>query len=782
MRIDEASKDRQDQSAQVIASNEKTEISLETHRIYRVGLAYGRLVYRFRWFVLAFWLIVLAASVPFASKLPAILSSGGYSFSNSESVHVANLLIDRFHQPPSQVIVAFQSPGTSVNDPRYQQEVNNFIDRVRSFPHVASITPGGVGQDGRTTFLVVGFNKDYDFMETYVADFRTLLPRGNAAGPAHAYLTDQLAVNDELNTITLGDAERADATVLPIALLILLIVFGTFTAAILPPLLALVSIPVALAIIYPIALHTPISIFVLSVASLIGLGISIDYSLFITRRFREELTHGREVSEAVAWTVATAGEAILFSGLTVVIGFTGLVLFGIGLLTSEALGGASVVVIAVAAALTLLPALLSVMGKRINALRVPWLWRLTMPAPTATNGAAEESGFWHRLAMGVMRRPVMVIVLVIAILSGLAWPVFSLDIGTSGSGILPPRSEARQGLGILQAQYPAFNASPVDIIAQATDGSGMLTPENLSRVAHLTQWLASQPHVTGVVSLTSPPAAPGGPVINQQQLLALYTTGAYKQYPALAQFVSSTTIGGMTHISVTGNTKLDSDAGKALIDRLRAGDKTAVDGLTFQVGGLQAVYQDFDRYLYSNFPKAIIFIVCATFVLLLLLFRSLLLPLKAILMNVLSVSAAYGVLVFVFQWGNFANVLNFTSNGFVDSLVPILLFCILFGLSMDYEVFLLSRIREEWLRTHNNTLAVARGLEKTGSVITNAALLFIIVAVAFTFTSLIITKEIGLGMTIAVLVDATIIRCLLVPATMRLLGRWNWWLPGRPPT
>jgi len=778
MRIDEASKDHRE----VIASNEKTEISLETHRIYRVGLAYGRLVYRFRWFVLAFWLIVLAASVPFASKLPAILSSGGYSFSNSESVHVANLLIDKFHQPPSQVIVAFQSPGTSVNDPHYQQEVSNFIGRVRSFPHVASITPGGVGQDGRTTFLVVGFNKDYDFMETYVADFRTLLPTGSAAGPAHAYLTDQLAVNDELNTITLGDAERADATVLPIALLILLIVFGTFTAAILPPLLALVSIPVALAIIYPIALHTPISVFVLSVASLIGLGISIDYSLFITRRFREELTHGREVSEAVAWTVATAGEAILFSGLTVVIGFTGLVLFGIGLLTSEALGGASVVVIAVAAALTLLPALLSVMGKRINALRLPWLWRLTMPAPTATNGAAEESGFWHRLAMGVMRRPVMVIVLVIAILSGLAWPVFSLDIGTSGSGILPPSSEARQGLGILQAQYPAFNASPVDIIAQATDGSGMLTSENLSRVAHLTQWLASQPHVTGVVSLTSPPAVPGGPVINQQQLLALYTTGAYnKQYPALAQFVSSTTIGGMTHISVTGNTKLDSDAGKALIDRLRAGDKTAVDGLTFQVGGLQAVYQDFDRYLYSNFPKAIIFIVCATFVLLLLLFRSLLLPLKAILMNVLSVSAAYGVLVFVFQWGNFANMLNFTSNGFVDSLVPILLFCILFGLSMDYEVFLLSRIREEWLRTHNNTLAVARGLEKTGSVITNAALLFIIVAVAFTFTSLIITKEIGLGMTIAVLVDATIIRCLLVPATMRLLGRWNWWLPGRPP-
>jgi RND superfamily putative drug exporter len=780
MRIDETSEGHQIEGAQLIASKEQAETSLETHRIYRVGMAYGRLVYRFRWFVLMFWLIALAVSLPFASKLPGILSGGGYSFSGSESIQVANLLTDKLHQAPSQLIVVFQSPATSVSDPNYQKEVNDFVERARSFPHVMSITPGGVGQDGRTTFLVVGFNKDYDFMQQYVADFRALVSSGSSAGPAHAYLTDQLAISDELNTTTLQDTERADATVLPIALLILVIVFGTFTAAIMPPLLALVAVPIALAIVYPIAQHTAISIFVLSVASIIGLGISIDYSLFITRRFREELAHGRVVSEAIAWTVATAGEAILFSGLTVIIGFTGLLLIGIGLMTSEGLGGAAVVAVAVLAALTLLPALLSVMGSRINALRMPWLWRLTMPATTTKNAAGEESGFWHRLAMGVMRRPVMVIVLVSALLLGLGWPVFFLNIGTASSAILPASSEARQGLAILQAQYPAFNATPVDIVAQTTDGSNMLSAENLNRVDRLTQWLASQSHVTGVVSLTSPPATPGGPTISQQALFTLYTTGAYRQIPALAQLVSATTVGGMTYISVNADTKLDSDAGKALIDHLRAGDKTAVEGLTVQVGGVQAIYLDFDRYLYSNFPKAILFIVVATFVLLLLMFRSLLLPLKAILMNVLSVSAAYGVLVYVFQWGNFSNILGFTSNGFVDSLIPILLFCILFGLSMDYEVFLLSRIREEWLRTHNNTLAVARGLEKTGSVITNAALLFVIVTVAFTFTSLVITKEIGLGMTIAVLVDATIIRSLLVPATMRLLGRWNWWLPGRP--
>ena len=299
-------------------------------------------------------------------------------------------------------------------------------------------------------------------------------------------------------------------------------------------------------------------------------------------------------------------------------------------------------------------------------------------------------------------------------------------------------------------------------------------------MAALTQWLSKQPHVTGVISLAAPPTTPGSPAISQQQLFALYTSGSYSQIPALAQFVASTTSGNFTYIVVNTDTKLDSDAGKALVDHLRANEKTAGDGLTVQVGGLQAIYLDFDRYLYGNFPRAILFILASTFVLLLLMFRSLLLPLKAILMNVLSISAAYGVLVFVFQWGNLANIIGFTSSGFIDSLVPIILFCILFGLSMDYEVFLLSRIREEWLRTHNNTLAVARGLEKTGSVITNAALLFVIVTIAFTFTSLIVTKEMGLGMTIAVLVDATIIRSLLAPATMRLLGRWNWWLPGRP--
>ena len=776
MQPHQTSIDQPQDSAHLPGASDESSVTL--HTAFRFGLAYGRFVHRFRWFLLAFWLLALAASVPFATRLPSLLSSGGFSVSGSESALVSDSLIKQLHVPPSSLTVVFQSLTTNVSDPAYQQELRTTLHRVHAFPDVVNVTTGAVGRDGRTIFVNAGFDKDANSMRTHVAAFRALLPRGANAYPAQVYLTSQLAVADDLNTISLQDVERADTAVLPMALLILLVVFGTISTAILPLLMAVIMIPLALAVIYPIAEALPVSTDVTSIVSIFGLGLSIDYSLLITRRFREELAHGRETREAVAWTVATAGEAIVFSGLTVMIGFGGLMLIGTGL-GSVGLGGTATVAVAVLAALTFLPALFSILGGRINALRVPWLWRLTRPKARVQEN--NETGFWHWLATSVMHRPIVIIALVVLILVGLGWPAFSLAIGSPVSAdTLPREAQSRQGLAILTAQYPSFDATPLDVTAQTPDGSFMLSPQNLQRLAALSHWLAHQPHVTGIISLTNPPATPGSPTLDQKTLLSLYETGGYRNIPALAQFVSATTQGGFTHIVVNTDAPLESNAGRALVDTLRAGETVAGQGLRVQVGGIQAMTLDFDRSLYSNFPKAILFILGATFLLLLLLFRSLLLPLKAILMNVLSVGAAYGVLVFVFQWGHFSNLLGFTSSGFIDSLIPILLFCILFGLSMDYEVFLLSRIREEWLRTRKNVQAVARGLEKTGSMITSAALLFMVVTVSFAFTSVIDTKEVGVGMTVAVLVDATIIRSLLVPATMRLLGRWNWWLPGRP--
>jgi RND superfamily putative drug exporter len=451
-------------------------------------------------------------------------------------------------------------------------------------------------------------------------------------------------------------------------------------------------------------------------------------------------------------------------------------------MTSLAVGGALVVGAAALASLTLLPALLGVLGPRVNALRLPLLGKLAWRAEQRNEDVplAERRGFWQTWARAVMRRPLVTLLLVAAVLIGVGWPVLSINVGSASTDMLPASAESRAGLDILNQQFPDTGGNVIQVIAQTPDGSSIRTRANLERVANLTEWLNEQNGVSDVSGLMRVPVSDDQRAPSEPQLLTLYTTGGYARVPGMAQLLGATTSGDTTLITVKTSYAVESGGSKALVDHLRAGDAYAGAGLRVLVGGEQATSLDFTRYLYANFPRAILFILAATFVLLLLMFRSLLLPLKAILMNVLSVSAAFGVLVWVFQWGHFSNILGFTSDGVIDSIVPILMFCVLFGLSMDYEVFLLSRIREEWLRTHNNRWAVARGMEQTGGVITNAALLFVIVTGAFTFTRLVVTKEIGLGMTVAVLVDAAVIRMLLVPATMRLLGRWNWWLPGRP--
>jgi RND superfamily putative drug exporter len=445
--------------------------------------------------------------------------------------------------------------------------------------------------------------------------------------------------------------------------------------------------------------------------------------------------------------------------------------------TSIGVGGALLVVSTVFAALTFLPALLCVLGPRINAGRVPYLWRFTMAAEPGKLGKQEQ--FWRRVATGVMKRPVITLVVVCVILVTLGWPIFSMRVGSTSVTSLPTTSEARQGLTILGDQYPSFQDQTADLIVEMPGHSSPLSASNLQGLVTLTRWLSAQPHVAAVNSLVEIPAEPGAPALTSAQLIQLYTSGAYQQNPELRQFVAQYAASGMAYIAVSSQVANDSPTSYAQINSLRAHASSIVPGFTVLVGGSQASDLDFDSLLFGHFPWTVFFVLLATLVLLTIMFRSLLLPIKAVLMNLISIGASFGIMVFVFQWGHFSGVLGFTSEGYVNDVIPIILFCILFGLSMDYEVFLLSRIREEWLHTRDNRAAVACGLEKTGSVITNAALLFIVVTVAFTFTSELETKEMGIGMTTAILVDATIIRSLLVPATMRLLGRWNWWFPGR---
>ena len=739
------------------------------------GNKYGQFVYRFRWFIIVSWALILLASIPFARNVSIVLVNSGYSISSSESSAVDTQVVSRLHQPATQLLVVFQSAGVPVTAPAYQQEVSTFIRQAENFPHVITLTRGGESQNTRSTFVAVGFDQDKDQLAERIPDFRKILPQ---ADPARVYLTGDSAVANEIQLDTQLDTESAEMLALPLTLFVLLLVFGSVAASIMPLLLAGVAVPTALAAIDIIALHITTNIFVLNVASIIGLGLSIDYSLFIVRRFREELALGHSVQESITTTILTAGEAILFSGIIVIIGFAGLFFIGINIMNSFGIGGITVVLVAVLSALTLLPALLAVLGKRINALRIPFVGQL-VGRLTQKKNAPARPGFWQRWAMFVMRKPLSIILLVSILLLLLGWPARVLNPENPGVASLPVGSEAKAGLQILQTLFPEINTDPIYVLVKTGDGSNILRAQNIRRVDQLSQWLATQAHITDVQSLTKLPKMAGTPTVGLQSLIQIYSTGAYKKHAALQMFVTSTTEANTTLIVLRSDTQDGTSADQALIDHLRSIPLQMKQGLITQVGGARVVNLDFDRTLYHNFIRTLAFILLATYLLLLVMFRSVLLPFKAILMNAISISASYGALVFIFQQGHFQQFFGFTADGSIDRFVPILLFCILFGLSMDYEVFLLTRIREEWQRTQDNSASVVLGLEKTGSAITSAAALFVIVSSAFITTSLIVTKELGLGITVSILVDASIIRCMLVPATMQLMGRWNWWLPRR---
>lgn len=730
-----------------------------------LGFRYAQSIVRFRWVIIAIWIIGFAVSLPFSAQVTQHLSSGGFQLNGSESVKAGDIISQKFAPPRPEALVVFQSASIVTSDPAYHQEIEQFIAAAGAFPHVAQVTTNAQpSKDGRTTFVTVAFDNDFSKAQDAMDAFKKILP---TTGPAKVYLSGDPAVYNQITNITKADLGQSEEFTLPVAAIALLFIFGTLVATAIPLGLAIVAIPIVLAIIYAISLQTEMSIYVVNIATIIGLGLSIDYSLFMVRRFRDELRLGRTAADAVGVTLATSGEAILFSGLTVLIGFSALSLVGLSFMTSIAIGGAALVVVAVLGALTLVPAVLSLLGAKINAAAIPHPWRKKQ----AATADPEATGFWHRWALGVMNHPWAVLVSVLVLLAFLSYPLFSLAIGLPGTSVLPPANEARLGEMIVQQQFPSDQVSPVIMVVQTRDGSSMLTSANIQRLCDLTRNIAAVPATTSVIGLTADASTPC------TQFMGVYSSGAYLKNPQTAQLVKATTNGDTTLITVAPRDHLDSASSKAVVAHLRGLEKNSP--FAIKVGGFQAVSIDLGNFLYGNFPKALIFIFIATYIVLLAMFRSVLLPIKAVVMNVLSVAAAYGALVWVFQQGHLTEQLQFTSEGFIEMTVPILLFCILFGLSMDYEVFLLSRVREEWDRTGNNRYAVARGLEKTAGVITSAALIIIIVSVAFIFTHLTLTKEQGLGIAVAVFVDATIIRILLVPATMRLLGRWNWWFPGR---
>ncbi len=732
----------------------------------------GRFVVRRRWWVVGAWAALLLLALPFAPQAPGALSAGGFILDDLESARAKALLEEELGTPPSALVVVFSSPELEAGTPEFELAAAQVMADIPDAPHVVRvvshlIAPRQVSEDRNTAYDIVLLDLPPDDSPEAVPILEERL--GSAPGMTVA-LAGGPAFYGDVQRVSEEDLRRSELISLPLAAIALLLVFGSVVAAGVPLAVGGAAVLVALAAIFVIASLTPMSIFVLNLATLLGLGLGVDYSLLMTSRFREELAlrggTRDAVPDAVRLTVVTAGRAVFFSGLTVLLGLLGLVLFEFMILRSVGVAGAIVVGLAVAAALTLLPAILAIVGTNIDQLAV----RRTAPTAAAT----AKDGRWARLARAVMRRPVQVLVPTLALLLLLGWPFLHVRFNAPDSAILPASVPSRAAFDLLREEFGEGEFAPI-VVAIRTDGPAT-TPDNLALLHDYSRRLQADPRVRRVESLVDVDPRLG---LEQYQLLYGDPNGPRDRFVQTA--LAASTRGDLTAFTIYTPYGPNRAEGRSLVADLRsnASPLAAPPGVEILVGGGAADVDDVVSRISADFPRTALFILVATYLVLFMLLRSVLLPLKALLMNTLSIAASFGALVWIFQDGNLSAILGFQPLGFVETTQPVILFCVLFGLSMDYEVFLLSRMKEVWDATGDNTEAVARGLERSGRIVTSAALIVVVVAGSFAFADIVLIKALGIGVAVAVALDATVVRALLVPATMRLLGRWNWWIPAR---
>jgi RND superfamily putative drug exporter len=733
----------------------------------------GRFTYRRRWWVLAAWLLLVLLAIPLAPRAPGVLSPGGFSLADLESSRAEALLVQQLGAPPSALVLVYQSTGAArAGDPAFEAAVRAETAGVAAAPYVRQVeshllAPRQVSADGRVAYDIVLLDIAPDSSPAALPGIEAAL---RPAPGVRVSLAGGPAFYGDIQTVSESDLRRAELVSLPLAALALVLVFGSLVAAGVPLVIGGAAVATSLALIFLLASVTPMSIFVLNLATLLGLGLGVDYSLLMLSRFREELARRtpagtradpQAVEAAIRVTVATAGRAVFFSGLTVLLGLLGLVLFEFMILRSVGIAGALVVGMAVAAALTLQPAILSILGSRVDALAI----RKVRPDPGS-------QGAWGRLARRVMRRPLLVFFPTLGLLLALGTPFLHVRFNSPDATILPPSVASRAAYETLVQNFGEGPFAPV-LLAVRTDGPAT-SAANIARLYAYSRELAADPRVLRVDSLVDL-----DPRISLAQYELLYATpgGPPDRFSAAA--LASTTKGDLTAFTLTTDYGPNRDEAQALVRDLRDPSSALAPpaGVSVLVGGGAADVGDTVSRIAADFPRTALFIVLTTYLVLFLLLRSVWLPLKAIIMNTLSITAAFGALVWVFQDGNLSRLLGFQPLGYVETTLPVILFCVLFGLSMDYEVFLLTRMKEAWLRTGDNTEAVAQGLDRSGRIVTSAALIVVVVAGSFVDADIVLIKALGLGVALAVAIDATVVRALLVPATMRLLGKWNWWLP-----
>jgi RND superfamily putative drug exporter len=724
---------------------------------------WGRWVFAHRRAVLAFSGVFLLLSGVLILRGGPLTTKAIHGIEADDAVN----LIDRElpYSPASSFTVILQSPTLTSGDDAFQRAVLAAVLPLRSDPHVASVrTPF----DPETSFFIATRMQSADG-HAVVAEITLkpdavldtgLFPPLRAkirGGPLTVTVTGPPAFRSDLDQALAADLQRSEIISAPLTFLVLVLVFGSLVAAALPVGVGGLAVVGGIALVMALSHFTEVAQYAINIVSLVGLGVAIDYSLFMVSRFREEIAAGAAVPDALARTMATSGRAVLFSGLAVAIGLGGLLFFHGSFLASLGEGGTIVVLLSVVYALTFLPALLGVLGKNVDRLHIPGV---------ALRG---EHGRWHRLALAVMRHPVIVLVPTLGLLVAVGRPFLDLALAVPDVHILSEASEAKRGDSILRAELPERVATRIAVLVEFP-GDPFGTPERAGALYDLAQEVATVPGVTEVESVFQ------AAMNDDRDAIVRTLVGPRERLPEPMRVAAAETVGRTIFLlAALTDAPPTSAAARAIVDRVRQHRRVA-DGKLL-VTGQTALDVDSTAYVFAHAPQALGFVVGMTLLLLFVLLGSIALPFKAVAMNLLSLTASFGALVWIFQEGHLQGLLHFTP-GPIDPGIPVVLFCATFGLSMDYEVLLLTRIQEEWERSHDNTHAVAEGLERIGPLITSAAALMVAVFSAFAMADVVILKIMGVGTALTVALDATIVRVLVVPATMRLLGHVNWWAPG----
>jgi RND superfamily putative drug exporter len=709
-----------------------------------------------RWAVLALSALFLACSAGMIARGGPL---AGASFGDSESEQTERLVAEVVGTPtPNTFLVIFRSDALDPRNEPFKKAMSAALAPLSTLPGVASVMTADDAPPALADQMVRGETKSAVAFVHLKGTFQEALAaypgvRARLASPALSITcTGYVPFLDNFDRVLERDLVRAELISLPLALLVLLAVFRTAVAAALPVGVGALAVVGGIGVVVALSHVMEIAGYTLNVCSLIGLGVAIDYSLFTLSRYREELALGHDYRQALALGVGRAGPVICYSGVALATGLLGLTFFRGSFLVAMGIGGMVVVALAIVFALTFLPALLAVLGPRIHA------W--AVPLPHLSTGP----GVWHAAALWVMRRPVVVLVPTLSVLILMGLPALRLELTSADVRVLAADVEARRGYDILKRDFPDLGATRVTVAVRFPTAPA-LSAARVGALYDLGQRIAQLPHVTKVLSIVS---AEG---LGREDLETMLVSPP-ELYRAQIDAAKKMSVGDKTVLLYALlDSAPETPAAEGVVRALRQ-RRAVLDG-TLSVGGQTAGNIDASDFVRERSPRAVAFVMGTTVVILFLLLGSVLLPLKAVVMNLLSIGGSFGALVWVFQEGH----LGIASPRPVEHVLPVVLFCVIFGISMDYEVLMLSRIKEAYERTGDNTLAVAEGLEKTAGLITSAAAIMVVVFGAFALAKIVLIRAVGFGMGLAVAVDATLVRVLLVPATMRLFGRANFWAP-----